>query len=206
MELAIISFARKDSTRLPGKNYKKLRGVPMLWYTLRSMNYIYMKLYNHNIFCERYLLTDWKECEKLAVEMSIPVIWRDHPKEWDDNRLNKWAHEKIKAKKYLLLQPTSPLRDNEKILEWTTKCLEADIKSAFAVKYLGDLIFKRVGSFFFYDEALLNEDKLNDDNSVIFQDNEDIDVDTIENFREVERRIDENAINLRGRVQPSGKH
>jgi CMP-N-acetylneuraminic acid synthetase len=192
MKLAIICFARKGSTRLPNKNSMKLRGVPLVWYTLRVMNYVYIKLFLQRIECERILLTDCKICEDLAKKMNIKVIWRNHPPEWDDNRLNIWAHNRIKADNYLLLQATSPFRDTVKILEWTKLCLDNNIQSAFAVKKTDKLKFNRAGSFFFYSKKMLKKVELNNDDSLIFQDNNDIDIDTIENIKEAEKRIDEN--------------
>lgn len=192
MKLAIISFARKDSQRLPKKNTMKLRGVPLIWYTMRTMNYLYLKLFTNGIECERYILTDYKECKDMALEKNIPVIWRNHPKEWDDNRLNVWAHEKIKADCYLLLQPTSPFRDDAKILQWVEICLNNNVESAFCVKHIGDNVFTRAGSFFYYtSKLLLEKNELNNSDSMIFQDNIDIDIDTKEDFERAERHIDE---------------
>jgi CMP-N-acetylneuraminic acid synthetase len=190
LKLAIICFAREGSTRLPKKNAMKLRGIPLIWYTLSAMNYIYIKHHLNGIECQRYLLTDFEDCKKVADNMNIPVIWRDHPKEWDDNRLNKWAHEIIKADNYLLLQPTSPFRNHDKILEWLAICLNNNIESAYAVRKTND-IYKRAGSFFFYSKEILAKGKLNDENSLIFQDPIDIDIDTIDDFKEAERYLDE---------------
>ena len=192
MQLAIISFARKGSTRLPGKNSMKLRGVPLIWYTLRAMNFFYIKCVLRKIECERYLLTDCEECRNYAIKMNMPVIWRDHPKDWDDTRLNMWAHEKIFADNYLLLQPTSPFRDKIKMFQWLLACLKNNVKSAFAVKKIDGNNFKRAGSFFYYSKKMLDKYVLNDSDSIIFQHNDDIDIDTMDDFREAEKRIDEN--------------
>ena len=102
MKMVVICFARKGSQRLKNKNMKLLNGKPMIWYTLQAMRQIYKTL---KIGC--YVLTDDKECLKLCKKNNIATIWRDHPEEWDDIRLNKWAHQKIKADGYILLQATS---------------------------------------------------------------------------------------------------
>ena len=102
MKIAIISFARKGSKRLRQKNMKSLNGKPLMQYTLDHMQYL------NKIGYKSYVLTDWEELELLCVKNYIKVIWRDHPKEWDDIRLNIWAHKRIDADAYVLLQPTSP--------------------------------------------------------------------------------------------------
>lgn len=196
MKLAIISFAREGSKRLPGKNTMLLNGKPLIWYTLQIMKYLevregyFTKLKEYNI-CEYYVLADYKECKKICKKEKIKVIWRDHPKEWDDNRLNQWAHDKIQADAYLLLQPTSPFRKNYLILEWLRLCIRNYIQSAYAIKQI-DKTFIRAGSFFYYTKEQLATGKLNDENSLVFIDNNDIDIDTIEDFKKAEEYAKQN--------------
>ncbi|GAH24323.1 unnamed protein product, partial [marine sediment metagenome] len=69
--------------------------------------------------------------------------------------LNQWAHEKINADAYLLLQITSPYREKKEILNWLRICVRNKIQSAFAVIPKGNLTFKRSGSFFYYTKEQL---------------------------------------------------
>jgi CMP-N-acetylneuraminic acid synthetase len=101
MKLAVISFAREGSRRLPKKNTMLFNGKPLIWYTLQVMKYLKENYTQTELEC--YVLTDYKECQEICEKEGIKVIWRDHPKEWDDIRLNQWAHEKINADAYLLL-------------------------------------------------------------------------------------------------------
>lgn len=196
MKLAIISFAREDSKRLPKKNTMLLNGKPLIWYTLQTMKYLEkQKEWYYLIdrsFLDYYVLTDYKECQDICEKESIKIIWRDHPKEWDDIRLNQWAHEKINADVYLLLQLTSPFRDNKKIDEWFYFCINNEkIKSSFSVTKINDLIFKRNGLFFYYTKEQLETGKLNDENSLIFQ-GFDIDINTIDDFKRAEEYANKN--------------
>lgn len=191
MKLAIISFARKGSKRLPGKNTMLLNGKPLIWYTLQTMRFL---SYNPLLpTIERYVLTDYKECQDVCKHEGIKTIWRDHPKEWDDIRINQWAHEKIEADEYLLLQPTSPFRNNIKISNWLfISHIGLDIESAYAIKQIEKDKYIRAGSFFYYTKEQLATGKLNNDNSFIFLDNNDIDVDTIEDFKKAEEYAKQN--------------
>ena len=184
--LAIISFARKDSKRLPGKNMKILNKKPLIDYTLKTMKYL-----KQNIDCKTVVLTDMLECKDYCEENDINVIWRDHPKSWDDTRLNKWAHEKIKADKYLLLQPTNPLRDNRKILQWLEFCMRSNVKSAFSVYKKNRLNYEMNGNYFYYHYTQLKEPDLVDENSLVLIDKYKLDINTKEDFEKA-RAIYEN--------------
>ena len=68
MKLAIISFAREGSKRLPKKNTMLLNGKPLIWYTLQTMKHLLwlrdICIASENMEC--YVLTDSKECEKIC--------------------------------------------------------------------------------------------------------------------------------------------
>jgi len=181
MSTAVISFARKDSTRFPKKNMEKLNGFPLIWYTIETMKYIQLNL---NLDC--YILTDWHELETISTVNNIKTIWRDHPKEWDDIRLNKWAHEKIGADNYVLLQPTNPLRNNKKICDWIMQSWMCDTLSSFSAYRKNRKEYEMNGAFFYYHKDMLDGSDLVDEESVMFIDTQNIDIDTKEDFEKAE--------------------
>jgi len=190
MKIAIISFVREGSVRIPKKNMKKFLGIPLLQYTLDIMNQLlminYRQMLNHN---NCYILTDFEEAKILTLKNKIKMIWRDHPKEWDDIRLNKWAHEKINADAYILLQTTSPLRDIMDLLKWIRICIETRINSAFSVFAIDRNNYKSNGCFYYYTKEQLETNKLVDNDSLLFVDKFDVDLDTEEDWFRAKKNI-----------------
>jgi CMP-N-acetylneuraminic acid synthetase len=181
--LAVICFARKGSKRVPYKNMKELNGKPLIEYTLRTMKYL-----QDNFDCHCYILTDWEEILEKSREYNIATIWRNHPSYWDDIRLNIWAHEQIKAEQYVLLQPTNPNRNVEKIIKWIKICLENKYTSAFSAKKINRINYKMNGNFYFYNKSQLLEKDLVDYNSRIFiEESKIIDLDTYKDWEEAEK-------------------
>lgn len=172
MKLAIICFARQGSTRFPEKNMAILHGKPLIEYTLEAMKDLHALT---EIPC--HVLTDFEDIVGLCLDYRVNMIWRDHPKEWDDIRLNEWAHEKIRADAYILLQPTSPIRDVYKIVNWINICLESNVKSAFSVYKNDRKNYVMNGGFFYYRKDQIVTGFLNDENSLLFIDKYNVDID-----------------------------
>jgi CMP-N-acetylneuraminic acid synthetase len=180
--LAVICFARKGSIRIPEKNMKLLHDTPLIEYTLKTMKYIFNKLN-----CPCYILTDWNKISEKSKEYDIETIWRGHPKEWDDIKLNIWAHEKINADYYVLLQPTNPNRNNEQILRWIGACLKNNYKSAFSATRQNRNTYIMNGNFYFYDKnQLLKSDLIDDESRIFIEENKIIDLDTLKDWEEAE--------------------
>ena len=187
MRVALISFARQGSTRLPEKNTKLLNGKPLIQYTLECMKYVQKEMSGFlRIGC--YVLTDYEECKQIAENHKVKVIMRPkYTKEWDDLRLNVWADSVINADAYVLLQPTNPFRNFNKICDWIHICYLSEIESAFSVYRKDRKNYEMNGSFFYYTKSSLidnmfKKDLLSDDN-VIFIDDNDIDIDTEDDFK-----------------------
>jgi hypothetical protein len=70
-------------------------------------------------------------------------------------------------------------------------CYDNNIQSVFSVTKINDLMFKRNGLFFYYTKEQLNTEKLNDENSLIFQ-VFDIDINTIKDFKRAEEYANKN--------------
>jgi CMP-N-acetylneuraminic acid synthetase len=185
--LTIISCAKQNSKRLPGKNWKILNGKPLIQYTIDTMKYL-----QENLKCKYCVITDSYNCATIARENDIPVLWDNMTDKGMD--FNRWIHDKLKADDYVLLQPTNPLRNNYKILQWIEYCINNNVRSAFSAYRKDRLNFVMNGNFFYYYFSQLSNDDLVDINSIIFQDDVMLDIDTIEDFEKA-RAIYENKNN-----------
>jgi CMP-N-acetylneuraminic acid synthetase len=185
--LMIISCAKENSKRLPGKNWMILNGKPLIQYTIDTMKYI-----EKNIDCKCCIVTDSKECRRIAEYNNISVLWDTMVGKGME--FNRWVHEQLKADDYVLLQPTNPRRNNYKILEWTKHCISGDNKSAFSVYKKDRLNYIMNGNFFYYYWTQLINDDLVDTDSIMFQDDVLLDIDTEEDFEKA-REIYENKNN-----------
>ncbi len=115
--IAIIP-ARSGSKGLKDKNIKKLNGIPLLAYTITSA-------IKSGCFDEVYVSTDSEEYARIAIEYgaSVPFLRSeqnstDTASSWDCVREAINGYEKL-GKNFelcMLLQPTSPLRDEKDII------------------------------------------------------------------------------------------
>ena len=118
----ILGFipARKGSKGIPGKNFKKLNGHPLINYTLevlkklkkKSKIYIFVSTDDEKI--KRYCKTKgfeiiYKRPKILSTSKSNVVDTVIHGLRWFEN------HNKINVDAILLLQPTSPIRKIDEI-------------------------------------------------------------------------------------------
>ena len=115
--LAIIP-ARSGSKGLPHKNIKKLDGKPLIAYTIEAAK-------KSNIFKDIFVSTDSEEYAEISKSFgAIVPFLRDKSLSKDDSKISDVIInilEKLEklGKKYdffMLLQPTSPLRTEEDIL------------------------------------------------------------------------------------------
>ena len=114
----IIIPARKNSSRLKGKNFLLFNKKPMIDYTFRVAKKI-------NISATTILSTNDSKIIKLAKKNNIYVPFK-RPENLSGKNIKissvilhalKWYNEKFKSypKNFILLQPTSPLRDVSEI-------------------------------------------------------------------------------------------
>lgn len=114
--LAIIP-ARSGSKGLPGKNIRILNGKPLLAYTIEAAH-------NSGVFDEIMVSTDSLEYAQIAVEYGAAVPFMRSEKNADDHAgswsvvnevLEKYEEMGKRFNNFCLLQPTSPLREDEDI-------------------------------------------------------------------------------------------
>lgn len=119
MNIAIIP-ARAGSKRLPGKNIKLLAGKPMIAWTIEAA-------LNSKIFDHVFVSTDGEEIAQVSKEYGaeVPFLRPDelasdeattndvvtHLVEWFERKYNK------NVGTITILQPTSPLRNTQHIIE-----------------------------------------------------------------------------------------
>ena len=107
-DMAILVPARAGSKRIPGKNMRPVGGKPLLYWTLKP-------LHDLGFLNRTWVLTDYPEAARYANAMGARVMVRparlaDGPME----SLVQWAVASpavASFRHFLLLQPTSPLRD-----------------------------------------------------------------------------------------------
>lgn len=173
---AVISFAKKESVRFPGKNMALLDGVPLFEYTARLMGMLPFK---------GFVLTDWEELAKLAINYNLHVIpLPRYIVESDDIRLNYFAHRMIQADEYILLQPTQPIRDYDDIMNMYQEAKAAGCQSAYTIDN---------GDFYYYTKEQLYTGALIDSNSKLLRPITDIDIDTPEDLERAKEYIKESG-------------
>jgi CMP-N-acetylneuraminic acid synthetase len=112
-KIVVVCLARAGSKRIKNKNSKKFCGKPLIEWTLDIMN---------QLEYEKYIFTDCNKIKKIC-EKYPDITVRD--KQYENNE--GIHHTELELKEYnkiigadvmILLQPTSPLRDINKIKEW----------------------------------------------------------------------------------------
>jgi CMP-N-acetylneuraminic acid synthetase len=186
--ICLISFAKKNSVRFPGKNYINLLNKPLIQYTFDTMKYI---INNSEKKIKSFLITSCENCKKIAEKNNISVIFQDESLDTGDIGLNQRAHNIINSDFYILLQPTNPIRNNAKILEWVNFCTKKKVKTAYSV-YKKEMNFIENGNFYYYDYSQLSQNCIKDNNSLLFIDDYYFDIDTKEDLIKTERFLNEN--------------
>ena len=135
MKLLIIIPARGGSKRLPGKNIMKLAGKPLISWTIE----LAQKLpYEKNIIVS----TDSEEIAEVARKCGVEVPWLRPPEISQDSSTTtdvalhalNWFEQNISTVDgVILLQPTSPFRTAEKIIEGIEKFKTSGMKPVVAV-------------------------------------------------------------------------
>lgn len=162
--LALIP-ARGGSKGLAGKNMCKVRGVPLVGYTLRSA-------LNSKYVSEVYLTSDDELTLSYAQEVGVTLVRR--PKEYStdtasansvvEHFLTTIPEKLIEQDPYIVyLQPTSPLRTSEHIDDALEKMVARDLHKLISVVEMAKSPFKA----FVLDEqgalkALFNESMTNE--------------------------------------------
>lgn len=194
MKIAVLTMAREGSKRLPGKNMKEFYRKPLIHYTLEAMYYLGY---------DSYLLSDYEKLktytsvffEKVKIIDEKPEMAKDNADIMD---AIDYAHSCIDADVYVLLQPTSPIRNIEKIKLWIDDFINSDYECGISVKqlsprfylntagYIGgrtkEPVFTENGSFYIYRKELLDRDHITDGKIKQYQDDYLVDIDTEQDF------------------------
>ena len=135
MKLLIIIPARGGSKRLPGKNTMELAGKPLIKWTID----LAQKLpYENTIIVS----TDLEEIAEVARICRVEVPWLRPPEISQDSStttdvalhaLNWFEKSNSKVDGVLLLQPTTPFRNLEKIVEGIEKFIASGMQPVIAV-------------------------------------------------------------------------
>ena len=118
----ILGFipARKGSKGIPGKNFKKLNGHPLIKYTLDTIKKLQKK---SNVYI--FISTDDEKIKRYCKRKGFEIIY-NRPKNLSTSKSNivdtvlhglRWFenYNKINIDTILLLQPTSPIRKIDEI-------------------------------------------------------------------------------------------
>lgn len=128
--------ARGGSKGLSRKNVLTLRGKPLISYTIEAA-------LHSNKFSSVYVTTEDDEIAKISKHYGAKIIKRPFEIAQDDTKMSsviKHAYDSLKDRKmdlgpfFCLLQPTSPLRKAEHILDCTSRFFkEENFSSAVSV-------------------------------------------------------------------------
>jgi CMP-N,N'-diacetyllegionaminic acid synthase len=131
MSFIALIPARKDSTRLKNKNFKDLKGKPLIYYSIKSsLNCKYIS--ETHIFSDSKIINDYavKQGALNKVKRPKSISLLDTTMHKTVNYfVNKLKLKKTKFKYLILLQPTSPQRtakDLERACEKILKDNKAD--------------------------------------------------------------------------------
>ncbi len=119
MKSLIIIPARAGSKGIPGKNWKLLAGKPLIAYTIE----IALELFKHDEIC---ISTDSKEVLQIAKNYNLsPPFVRPAELSTDTasgqdvikHAVKYWSDNYYKPERVVVLQPTSPFRKKEYIVD-----------------------------------------------------------------------------------------
>jgi|TARA_B110000259_G_C13915183_1_gene362529 CMP-N,N'-diacetyllegionaminic acid synthase len=133
MSFAIIVPARKGSKSLKGKNLKKIKNIPLIEYTFKTIK---------EFKCNKFVLTNDNKVKKIAKKYNINENYiRPESVSLDKTSLvetlidfTSWANKNnYKFKNIVILQATSPLRKKSDILKAIEIYKKNNFKSLFSI-------------------------------------------------------------------------
>lgn len=153
MKIAIVILARKNSKRIPNKNFKLFNGKPLIHWTLECAKHL------------GYPVWFFSDCEKMrAYAKKININVRKKPKKYaqdihDTCKELKQYNKEIQADIFVNLQVTSPIRDYHLIEKWIKNFIKQDKFKC------GLSVYKLPKKFFYIDGEPLNFDIKERDNN-----------------------------------------
>lgn len=182
MDTAIITCARIDSKRLPAKNIKPLAGKALIRYTVE-----FAKLFNYPF----YVFSKDFEIENVTTDCD--QIYE--PEELYDIPGNiieklKYINELINKDYIIVLQPTCPFRDFEKVKMWIEDFRYGNHRIGYSVYMKDSETFVKNGAFYIFRKDVLHcnfKDVASE--AKLYIDDQNIDIDTLEDFKRAEDYI-----------------
>lgn len=181
MKIAAVTCARMDSERFPGKCLARLRGRPLLQYTIDFARAIGWPLYvnTYDLVIMRYVAA---QCPIIFE----PECFYGERQEGLEFEMMQFANRIIDAETLVLLQPTHPIR-NAVALDEAVKRFVAEGGSRGASIVETGKETKESGSFYLYSRAYL-EDGV-DGHPMRFLEAPPVDIHTRSDLEEAERCI-----------------
>tara|TARA_B100001769_G_C22096990_1_gene591919 strand:- start:16 stop:690 length:675 start_codon:yes stop_codon:yes gene_type:complete len=132
-DFVFIIPARKGSKGIKNKNFIKIKNKHLVEYTFETLNKIPKD--------RKYVLSDCSTVKKIADKYKINTNYIRTKKLSKDNTLliqnlchfDKFINNKIKFNHYIVLQPTSPLRNSKDITNSIKKYLKNKSESLFSI-------------------------------------------------------------------------
>ena len=174
--IAAISCARMASTRFYGKCLANLNGQSLIQYTIDFANKLHIPLY---IWTRDFDIMEY-------VKDKCPIIYE--PLSLYDTNKNttydkmKFANQILGCDYLILLQPTQPIREKTKIINWINWFIDHP-QAGYGYSTLSKLNYNANGLFYIYRKSFLTRCT---GDTVIFKDKECFDIDTREDLKECE--------------------
>ena len=156
-DFVFIIPARKGSKGIKNKNFVKIKNKHLIEYTFETL---------HKIPKDRkYVLSDSSTVKKIANKYKINTNYLRTKKLSKDNTLiienllhfDKFIDDKIKFNHYVVLQPTSPLRDSKDITNSIKKYLKNKSESLFSVspsiEHPNESIFFKKDKVYYFNKS-----------------------------------------------------
>jgi N-acylneuraminate cytidylyltransferase len=208
MKIAVVLLARaKYSKRIPFKPYVKLGSKHLIEYTLEFME---------RLPFQRHVYLDYEPLKEVAKNYNVEIHDKILESETGVHRTNEELLEynkEINADVFILLQCTSPFRSLTKVLNALEEFMLHDFDCAMSVyrfnRYIYDQSgnklnnkvrsynkdiknsFVETGSFYIFRKEQLYKEHITDGKRLLIEDKFDIDIDTLEDLKNVENKYKE---------------
>lgn len=194
IKAAVIIMARKNSKRIPEKNYKEFCGIPLIKYTLEVAKRLELPV---------ALFTDFEKIKKMCDAWYPKVMVFDQPAEIQEEHVTckqqmAWVYSILPAETYILLQPTNPIRDFGYINYCVKDFLSQEyFDSAFSAVLLHERVYnaetgERIkydkicmdsGNIYIFRNSFLNANDIIFGKVKIYEDKEIINLDTEDDWK-----------------------
>lgn len=157
LEVMALIPARKNSKRLLEKNKKVLNGKPLIQYTIEQAK-------EARYITDIIVASDDEEILEIAKKEEVYIVNRPSKISGDDTSTQEVIDyvKKMYPKDYdlyIILQPTSPMRQ----VDWINRCVEtlalAHFDSVMTVKEIAPHVYYPTGDVYVFRDKLWNNDR-----------------------------------------------